>query len=218
MKKKVSNRLIKLAAFLFIFMAVHHFVLRPWMLNWGAPEKIRQAALSADQFTGGISHTRAVLINAIPEKIWPWLVQLGQERGGFYSYAWLENIFFADMKNVYQIKPELQVPRAKGDTIWMANRKNYGGMGYQIIAEVVPEQSFIMVGGKDYNRILANQKAVGAWSIYLYPEDATSTWLIARSSGDEPVAVRTLRYFTFEVPHFIMEQKMLRTIKTLAEE
>ena len=44
-----------------------------------------------------------------------------------------------------------------------------------------------MVGGDDFNRIKRGDKAIGSWNIYLYPEDAESTWLIARSSSDETV-------------------------------
>lgn len=187
------------------------------MLDWGAPKKIQDLNLSSDRFTMVKGHTRAVLIKSTPEEIWPWILQLGQERGGFYSYAFLENIFLADMQNVYEIKDALQRPRLPGDTIWLANKKNYNGQGFQIVAEVIPAKSFVMVGGDDFKRIQAGEKAVGSWSIALYPENAESTWLIARSAGHEPLGKRILLYFTFEIPHFIMEQKMLRTIKELAE-
>jgi hypothetical protein len=217
MSTKSINKLGKGVGIFSLLLVAHHFVARPWMLSWGAPEKLKNLALSGDRFTGGRSYTRAVLVHATPKKIWPWIMQLGQERGGFYSYAWLENIVRADMKNCYKLKPELQEPRQAGDIIWLANKENYKGQGYQVLAEVIPEKSFVMVGGDDYQRILNGQKALGSWSIYLYPENEESTWLIARSSGNEPLGNRILRYFTFEVPHFIMEQKMLRTLKRLSE-
>jgi hypothetical protein len=213
----VNNKVGKSLGIISLLLMVHHFGVRPWMLSWGAPEKIQGLTFSGDRLTGGRSHTRAVLIHARPEKIWPWIMQLGQERGGFYSYSWLENIILADMKNSYELKAELQAPRKTGDIIWLASKEHYKGKGYQVLAEVIPEKSFVMVSGSDYQRILNGQKAVGSWSIYLHPENETSTWLIARSAGDEPIGQRILRYFTFEIPHFIMEQKMLRTIKQLAE-
>lgn len=215
--KSTNNKLGKGIGIFSFLLVAHHFVVRPWILNWGAPEKIKKLTLSGDRFTEGRSSTRAILIHAAPQKIWPWIMQLGQERGGFYSYSWLENIVRADMKNCYELKPELQEPRQAGDVIWLANKENYKGQGYQVLAEVIPEKSFVMVGGDDYQRILNGQKALGSWSIYLYPESEESTWLIARSSGNEPLGNRILRYFTFEVPHFIMEQKMLRTLKWLSE-
>lgn len=201
-----------------IVLFCHHFVFRPIILDWGAPAELREAKLSGDSFTDGNSHTRAVLINATPEEVWPWLIQIGQDRGGFYSYQWLENIFRADMKNVYEIKPQFQFPRQVGDTIWLANKDHYDGGGYQIFAEITPFKSFVMVGGEDYKRIKDGKKAMGSWAFYLSPEGENQTWLMARSSaGDVNLANKLLRYFFFEVPHFIMERKMLVTIRKLAE-
>ena len=213
-----QSRRFKLILFLSSVLIVYHFIIRPWMLDWGAPARIEDRNLSGDYFTGGPRHTRAVLIQASPQEIWPWILQLGQERGGFYSYTWLENIFFADMHNVYVMKSELQQPRITGDTIWLASRNNYSGKGYQIVAQVITHRAFVMVSGEDYARIQSDEKANGSWAIYLYPESDGSTWLIARSSGGPTtVTQQLLRYFTFELPHFIMEQKMLRTIRLLAE-
>lgn len=212
-------RMFRVLGIVVIIVVVHHFMMRPWFLNWGAPESIRSLALPGDKFINDKGHTRAVLIHAAPEEIWPWIMQLGQDRGGMYSYDWLENLVRADIHNVYQLKPELQTPRFAGDTIWLANREHYNGQGYQILAMVIPNEAFVMVGGEDYQRILSGEKAFGSWSIYLYPENAHFTWLIARSSGsDFPAGNRILRYFTYEVPHFIMEKKMLTTMKRLAEQ
>jgi hypothetical protein len=119
---------------------------------------------------------------------------------------------------VYEIKPELQGPRHAGDTIWLANKEHYNGKGYQILAEITPFKSFVMVGGDDYARILKGQKISGSWAFYLYPESPKRTWLIARSSeGATAFTHRLLRYFTYEMPHFIMERKMLKSVKYLVE-
>jgi hypothetical protein len=189
----------------------YHFVLRPTFLNWRAPEKIQIMRLAGDSLCDAPFHTRAIFIKATPREIWPWIIQLGQERGGFYSYSVLENIALARMKNVSELRPELQMPRAAGDTIWLAAKNSYKGKGYQILALVEPERSFVMTGGSDYGRLQAGQKANGTWSFYLYP-DKNGTWLIARSAYRENVG----RYVAYELPHFIMEEKMLRTIRDLA--
>ncbi len=188
------------------------------MLDWGAPADVRGHEFSGDGLTDGKNHTRAVLIDATPEQIWPWLIQVGQDRGGFYSYEWLENLFRADMRNVSVIKPEFQFPRQIGDTVWLANKKHYGGEGYQMVAEVTPFRSFVMVGGEDYLRIKNGDHALGSWAFYLYPAGQNQTWLIARSSeGEIGFANKVLRYFFFEVPHFIMERKMLVSMRDLVE-
>lgn len=213
------KRLWRFLAVIALLSIIHHFVVRPWFLDWGAPQKIRSLSLPGYELVQGKGHTRAVLIEAPSQEIWPWIVQIGQDRGGMYSYSWLENVVLADIHNVYEIRDDLQVPRAEGDTIWLANRERYNGRGYQILAMYRPEKAFVMVGGDDYNRILSGEKARGAWCIYLYPETENSTWLIARSAGDGfPLGDRVLRYLTYEVPHFIMERKMLRTIRQLVEQ
>lgn len=202
-----------------VLLFCHHFIFRPLVLDWGAPKHIRNLALSGDTFTQVKGHTRAILIEATPEEIWPWLMQVGQDRGGFYSYQWLENLARADMRNVYTLKPELQAPRYAGDTVWLANKNHYNGQGYQILAEIITGESFVMVGGEDYARIKRGENAMGSWSFYLYPANDDKTWLIARSSsGDLTMGNKVLRYFFYEMPHFIMERKMLRTMKKLAEQ
>ena len=217
-REKPTQRLLLAFYLIAILLFCHHFIFRPIILDWGAPEQLRKMSLSGDILTEGKTHTRAVLINASPEEIWPWLIQVGQDRGGFYSYEWLENVFQADMRNSYAINPKFQFPRMQGDTIWLANKDHYNGGGYQIVAETTPFKSLVMVGGQDYARLNKGEKAKGSWAFYLYPENPNMTWLIARSSeGETNFGNKVLRYFCYEVPHFVMERKMLLTLERLVE-
>ncbi|WP_019137215.1 hypothetical protein [Cellulomonas massiliensis] len=70
-------------------------VVRTWHLQWGADEDELAATLPGDalQPAPALVATRAVTVRATPERVWPWLVQIGQGRGGFYSYDALENAF-----------------------------------------------------------------------------------------------------------------------------
>lgn len=223
--KPAARRKIRPARKLLIFFHVviflllaHHFFFRPMFLDWGAPDSIRGLTFPGDSLTHGSSHTRAILINATPEQLWPWVIQIGQDRGGFYSYEWLENLARAEMKNVSEVRPEFQWPRLRGDTIWLASKDNYDGQGFQILAEISPFKSMVMVGGDDFIRIQNGEKARGSWAFYLHAESPTQTWFIARSSeGDTAFGNKLLRYFTYEVPHFIMERKMLKSVKHLVE-
>jgi hypothetical protein len=118
MKKLTWPKKISVAFYLLgIFWFCHHFIFRPIFLDWGATKEVRDLDLSGDIFTSGDRHTRAVLISATPEEIWPWLVQIGQERGGFYSHEWLENLFFANMKNTYSIEDRFQHRRTHSLTV-----------------------------------------------------------------------------------------------------
>jgi hypothetical protein len=64
----------------------------------------------------GIQHTRAVAIDAPAGQVWQWLAQIGQDRGGFYSYTWLENLAGCRMRNADRIRPEWQ-QRARGGAV-----------------------------------------------------------------------------------------------------
>jgi len=75
--------------------AAYVLVVRPWYLRWGASEDEVRKPLPGDELVlqPKIQSTRAVTIDAPVEDVWPWLVQLGYGRGGFYSYDLLENAF-----------------------------------------------------------------------------------------------------------------------------
>ena len=80
-------------------------VFTPWQRNWGATEEEVTAALPGDELTPPPVDqcTRAITIAAPPEEVWPWLVQMGADRGGFYSYAWMENLFGLRIRNADRI-------------------------------------------------------------------------------------------------------------------
>lgn len=90
--------------------AAYAFVLRPWHLRWGATREEVAARLPGDELASGraLDCTHAVTIHAPAAEVWPWLVQLGQGRGGFYSYTWLENLVGCRMENADRIHPEFQ--------------------------------------------------------------------------------------------------------------
>jgi hypothetical protein len=91
-------------------LVAYSFVLRPWHMRWGATASEITMSLPGDAYIlpQTIVSTRAITIRAPVAAVWPWIVQLGQGRGGFYSYEWLENLFAAGMHNADQITPELQ--------------------------------------------------------------------------------------------------------------
>ncbi len=82
-------------------VAGYTFAVRPWHLRWGATDEELTETLPGDDVKpgAGIQVTHAVTINAPAEEVWKWLVQIGQERGGFYSYDWVENIFGLQIRN-----------------------------------------------------------------------------------------------------------------------
>lgn len=186
-------------------VALYRGVLRPWMYTWGADlDEIVNTAVGDELTAPDLPRTtRAVSIPASARAVWPWLAQIGEDRGGFYSYAWLERAVGADMHNADHIHLDWQ-QLGVGDTVWLARR--YGRSARQIVAEVEPPSHLVLVSPADFTRLQNGEKARGVWSFALHPTK-NGVRLVARGSGG-PVG-----HFWFDIPHFIMEQKMLRGIR-----
>ena len=182
---------------------------RPWMYRWGAGPDECVAALPGDDLVtpDAPRTTRAITIGAPPEHVWPWLAQIGEDRGGFYSYDLLERMVGADIHNADVIHPEWQRLRT-GDRVWLARR--YGERGSQLVAEVAPGAHLVLVSDDDYDRQARGLPAWGAWSFHLRPH-RSGTRLLVRGSGG------LVGHAGFDVAHFIMEQKMMRGIRRRAE-
>src|ERR1051325_3006325 len=86
-------------------------LLMPSMDRWGATQAEISGSFPGDELVPSprITYTRAISINAKPEEIYPWIVQLGAEKGGMYSYTWFEtNILQCELINADRIRPEWQ--------------------------------------------------------------------------------------------------------------
>lgn len=184
--------------------ALYRVHLRPWLYTWGARADEIRATLPGDELvqTPGPRTTRAVSVDASSADIWPWLAQIGEDRGGFYSYSLLERAVGADVHNADAIHPEWQHVHV-GDTIWLARR--YGPAARQMVAAVQRDSHLVLMSPADFERVRRGQKASGSWA-FILRQDVGATRLLARGNGG------AAGHFWFDVPHFVMEQKMLRGI------
>jgi len=91
-------------------LAAYVLAVRPWHIRWGATDEEVSEALPGDELVlhPNSEATHAITIDAPVEVVWPWLVQIGQDKGGFYSYAWLENLVGCQLHNADRILPEFQ--------------------------------------------------------------------------------------------------------------
>jgi len=184
--------------------AAYAFVIRPYHLRWGATDGEVEMTLPCDELVPQpkLNATHAITINAPAAQIWPWLVQIGQDRGGFYSYTWLENLVGCHMRNAERIVPEWQQLEV-GDEVWLHPK--------------APPLRVLVI---EPQRYIALEKC---WTFYLDPIDEHRTRLIIRGRGDYypdfKNALINFIYFRllFEPAHFIMERKMMLGIKERAE-
>lgn len=90
--------------------AAYIFLARPRLLRWGATDQEVDGLLPGDDLipNADVTATRAITISASADQVWPWIAQLGQGRGGFYSCDFLENLIGADIHSADRIVPELQ--------------------------------------------------------------------------------------------------------------
>ncbi len=191
-------------------VALYRAEVKPRMYTWGADDDEVLRPLPGDELVrAGVPRTtRAVTVDAPVETVWPWLAQIGEDRGGFYSYSWLERAVGAQIHNADVVHPEWQGLQV-GDTVWLARR--YGERARQVVAAVKPNSHLVLMSPDDYERVRHGQKASGAWGFYLHRENGWTRLLVRGSGG-------AVGHALFDIPHFVMEQKMMRGICDRAHE
>ena len=189
--------------------ALYRSEVRPRIYTWGARHNEIEAVMPGDELVSSDTPrtTRAITIDAPVEAVWPWLAQIGEDRGGFYSYSVLERAVGARIHNADSVHPEWQRLKV-GDTIWLAQR--YGPTARQVVAAVQPRSHVVLTSAEDFDRLQQGEKARGAWTFCLRRDDGRTRLLVRGSGG-------AVGHFVFDIAHFVMEQKMLRGICARAE-
>jgi hypothetical protein len=154
---------IALVAFA-LALAFSFAVIRPWHLRWGATDEEVAESLPGDDLVRrpNFNATRAVTIDALPEEVWPWIVQIGFGRAGWYSYDWLDNLGRSSAKRII---PELQHIEV-GTLIPMGPGKESG----------------LRVKGLEARRwiLWSDRKEASTWAWALQAADGGRTRLISR--------------------------------------
>lgn len=181
-----------------------------WMRQWGATpeEQVRampgeELLLPSAQDGQTARETRAMTVNAAPDVTWEWMRRIGQGRGGFYSYDWLENLAGADIHNRRELFPTR--PMAVGDTIRLTQESYPGARRVALLPVAhLSERSFVLQG----------------WGVFAVESLAPRrSRIIVRERPPVPAnAVEAvLRNLVYEPAHFVMERQMLRGIRDRAE-
>jgi hypothetical protein len=187
--------------------ALYAAVLYPWFLNWGATPEEQRMALPVDALLADPAHrfTRAITIEAPPAEVWKWIVQMGQDRAGFYSNTFLENLTGASIHNADTIRPEWQ-QRAKGDRVPLARPDLLGGYFTE-----VAQTRIVAI---DPGHMIANIPG----PVVLLPQDGGRTRVLLREALPAGRIARTGGALAWDPMHFVMQQRMLRGIKERAEQ
>ncbi|MGY4784673.1 hypothetical protein ACVH9Z_32870 [Rhodococcus opacus] len=196
-----------------VLIAVHLPLTKPlrrWRTRWGATDAEAAATLPGDELIPQArwGYTHAITIDASPEQVWPWIAQLGQGRGGFYSYEGLENLIGCHVHNVDTLVSEYQ-------NIVVGEQIRLHPQAPPLTVSAV-EPNFRLVLHGD----LPETGDAQIWAFHLHPVDHRRTRLIERGRGTfgPPLSSRLAFSPTLIEPvSFVMSRKMLLTIRHLAE-
>ncbi len=199
MFKKISVGLAALAA---VTLGMYLRFIRPWQLRWGATDEEVACAMPGDDVVKHptFNATRAVTIQARPEEIWPWLVQIGCTRAGMYSYDRLDN---GGIHSAEQILPEFQ-HLAVGDFIPLTPDGKQG----MWVKAFEPNRWILWVAKGDQS----------TWLWELSPQDESHTRLITRLRVRYSWTLPWVLYYLLQdVGDIVMMRKCLLGIKQRAE-
>jgi hypothetical protein len=191
--------------------AAYILVARPRQLRWGATDEESEGTLPGDDLIENpdITATRAITIRASAAQVWPWIAQLGQGRGGFYSYDFLENLVGCDIHSADRIGPEWQDVEV-GDEVRFAPEVGLA------VASLDRGRSLVLRGGVPIGR--AAPPYDSTWAFVLRDELDKTTRLLVRERYAYKQQWARLIVEPTEVLSFVMSQKMLRGIKSRAEQ
>jgi hypothetical protein len=201
-----------LAALSVIGASVAAYTLRArrWQLRWGTADKESEEQLPGDELieNADITATRAITIRTSADQVWPWIAQLGQGRGGFYSYDFLENLVGCDIHSADRIVPEWQDVEV-GDEVRFAPAVGLA------VASLEQGRSLVLRGGVPIGNTPAPYDFT--WAFVLRDEPSKTTRLLVRERYAYTRPWARLIVEPTEVLSFVMSQKMLRGIKDRAE-
>lgn len=184
-------------------VALFLFAYRPWHLSWGATSEELKRAMPGDDtlFKSSFTATRAITVGAKPEDIYPWLVQIGFGRAGWYSYDWLDNL---GKPSADRIHPEWQDIKI-GDWVPMSSK--------------VDERTAFKVTAFEPNQFLLWAKPDSTWAWVFETIDDRHTRVISRlRCHHEPGSILGFAgLLLMELGDFPMFRKLLLNLRKRGE-
>ncbi len=208
---RAGARLLRLVA-PFAALALYALWIRPGMLAWGATPEEATATYPGDELLpdpdGGA--TMATILPAPPERVWPWLVQMGGGRGGWYSWDWLDN---NGEPSADRIVPEWQ-------SLGVGQHLK-GAANLWTVVVVEPDRALVLqssyeVPPQPVPGPLPRAHLEGTWGFHLRPALGGRTRLVTRtrSRGRPRPFTRPFGLLVGEPVHFVMQTRQFRNLRT----
>jgi hypothetical protein len=209
MFKKIGIGVAALGAVLF---GVYLRFIRPWHLRWGATDEEVQRPLPGDDQVPHpfVTATRAVTIDAPPEQVWPWLVQMGYRRAGWYAFERFDNDNIPSAEEIIPALQHLDIGQVIGEEGFAVQAIEPNRL--LLLAFHYPKTEWVLKQG------LWPKFGDCSWSILLDPIDAGQrTRLVLRMRYGCRLGLHVLYWPLFEPADFLSERKTLLGIKQRAE-
>ena len=190
--------------------AAYVLAIRPWQLRWGATDEERDATLAGDDLipTPDLMATRAITAHTSADQVWPWIAQLGQGRGGFYSYDVLENLVGCHIHSADRVVPEWQDLKV-GDQVKLHPEVGLG------VAVVEPGRALVLRGGVPMGAVPPPYNFT--WAFVLREQPDGTTRLLVRERYAYTQRWTPLLVEPVAAVSFVMSQRLLRGIRDRAE-
>jgi hypothetical protein len=191
-------------------LAAYPLVIRRRQLRWGATDAEADRALPGDDLlvTTDLTATRAITVHRPPGHVWPWIAQIGQGRGGFYSYDWLENLARCNIHSADRVFPEWQKLQV-GDQVRLAPEVGLD------VAVTDAGHALVLRGGVPMGSTPPPYDFT--WAFVLDEQSVGMTRLLVRERYRYTRWWAPLLVEPAAMISFVMSQKMLRGIRGRAE-
>jgi hypothetical protein len=216
-----------LALAIVVALAVYLVLLRPWSHRRGATDAEVRRGLPGDDLVPNaeVSYTQAITIDAPPQEVWPWLIQIGYGRAGWYTYDWFYKLtgsadFYDGDRSAERIIPDLQDLKV-GDTVELAQ-----GMAFEVVT-LEPNRGLVLLARVDMDTgesfelsdTMPDKYLNISWVYVLEEADGNSARLIVRWHGDTGSGLGNALaiHVPTEAGALIMQPKLLKGIKARAE-
>lgn len=217
--------MVNVALGILVVMLAFFAGVRPWYVRWGATEAEGRAAMPGDELVPEpkLATTRTIVIHAPVEQVWPWLVQVGYGRAGWYNYDWINRMlgvadYHEGHRSSNRILPQFQDLKV-GDLVPLAR-----GVGWTVTA-LEPRQLLVLLsrvdfqtgqtfapGGPRPKRFLNSSQVMRLEAV-----DERTTRFIVRDRMDFGAGGATWLFYALEPGYFIQESAFMRGVKARAE-